>query len=310
VISYAQNAEDVVLARVFRGQDAGRYVDVGAGYPVEDSVTKHFYDLGWRGINLEPVPSLAEELSRARPEDVNLVVAVGAKPGNAALHVVLGQWGRSTLDDGIARTYREDHDWQVRDVEVEVVTLAEVLDAHPGAVDFLKIDVEGAERDVIEGGGLDPAPAPGCRGRGHRTGLACPSHGAWEPILVDSGYHCALFDGLNRFYARADDDDALTRLAAPANVFDEYDRYEATRQRTELESLQANRSAELGYIRRLEEAVREAQQAGTTRDEYVRLESILAETQRDAARGQRYSAALESRVSELEALLDHAHRNA
>ena len=53
MISYAQNAEDVVLARVFAGRNTGRYVDVGACDPVRDSVTKHFYDHRWRGINVE-----------------------------------------------------------------------------------------------------------------------------------------------------------------------------------------------------------------------------------------------------------------
>ena len=53
-VSYAQNFEDVLLHRVFGGQETGFYVDVGAYHPVDGSVTKAFYDLGWSGINLEP----------------------------------------------------------------------------------------------------------------------------------------------------------------------------------------------------------------------------------------------------------------
>jgi hypothetical protein len=49
MITYAQNFEDVLLARVFRGRTDGFYVDVGAGDPIELSVTKWFYDLGWSG---------------------------------------------------------------------------------------------------------------------------------------------------------------------------------------------------------------------------------------------------------------------
>lgn len=59
MIWYAQNAEDVVLARVFTGLRDGYYVDVGTGHPVVGSTTKHFYDLGWQGINVEP---LVEEI--------------------------------------------------------------------------------------------------------------------------------------------------------------------------------------------------------------------------------------------------------
>ena len=42
----------------FGGKRSGFYVDVGAGHPTEDSVTRHFYDLGWRGINVEPINPL------------------------------------------------------------------------------------------------------------------------------------------------------------------------------------------------------------------------------------------------------------
>ncbi|WP_158879940.1 FkbM family methyltransferase [Amycolatopsis anabasis] len=304
MISYAQNAEDVVLARVFHGQETGRYVDIGAGYPVEDSVTKHFHDRGWRGINIEPEPTLARRLRRERPDDVNLAVAVGAKPGKTALHVVDGQWGRATLDDGLAEKYRRD--WPVHEVEVDVVTLADLLDEHPGPVDFLKIDVEGAERDVIEGADWTRHRPRVVVVEATEPGSPTPAHAEWEPILTAAGYRCALFDGLNRFYAQAGDEEALARLAAPANVFDEYERYDLARLRTELRT---ERSAEAGYIRRLEGLLEQAHEGSAERDAYVRkVEETLAQTQRDAARARRYAAALENRVAELEAQL--TQRNA
>ena len=43
-----------MLARVFAGRRTGFYVDVGAADPVNLSVTKWFYDLGWSGLNIEP----------------------------------------------------------------------------------------------------------------------------------------------------------------------------------------------------------------------------------------------------------------
>ncbi|MFD9963854.1 FkbM family methyltransferase [Amycolatopsis sp. NPDC058986] len=300
MISYAQNAEDVVLARVFAGRTTGRYVDIGAGYPLQDSVTKHFYDLGWRGINVEPEPSLFDQLRCERPEDLNLAIAVGAKPGKTVLHVVEGQWGRATLDDDLAAHYRADEDWPTHDVEVDVVTLADLLDEHPGQLDFVKIDVEGAERDVIEGADWTRHRPRVVVVEATEPGSPQPSHGEWEPILLDAGYRCALFDGLNRFYAPADDEEALSRLAVPANVFDDFERYDVA----QLRAAQANRPGEVGYIRRLEEAVQEAQQSRADREEYVRkVETALADSQRDATRAQRRAAALEWRIAELEAEL-------
>jgi len=63
LISYAQNFEDVMLARVFHGRKNGFYVDVGAADPINLSVTKWFYDLGWSGINVEPNRKLFERLA-------------------------------------------------------------------------------------------------------------------------------------------------------------------------------------------------------------------------------------------------------
>jgi len=61
MISYAQNFEDVLLGRVFHNRTDGFYVDVGAGDPVELSVTKWFYDLGWSKIGYEHVPNVAND---------------------------------------------------------------------------------------------------------------------------------------------------------------------------------------------------------------------------------------------------------
>lgn len=54
-ISYAQNYEDVMLHRALKGVEKGFYIDVGANDPVQYSVTKAFYERGWRGINIEPI---------------------------------------------------------------------------------------------------------------------------------------------------------------------------------------------------------------------------------------------------------------
>jgi hypothetical protein len=49
-----------------------------------------------------------------------------------------------------------------------------------------------------------------------------PSHHEWEPEVLAAGYRLALFDGLNRFYARNDELALWERLSVPANVFDRW----------------------------------------------------------------------------------------
>ena len=69
IISYAQNFEDVLLWRALGHIEHGCYVDIGAHDPVVDSVSKVFYEHGWRGIHVEPLPVYCDALRRDRPDE-------------------------------------------------------------------------------------------------------------------------------------------------------------------------------------------------------------------------------------------------
>jgi FkbM family methyltransferase len=222
MISYAQNHEDVVLARLFRGRDTGFYVDVGAGHPVEDSVTKHFSDAGWTGINVEPMEREHSLLCRDRPNDVNVRAALSELIGTATLYEAPSEnRGASTLLAEIAEQYPEG---VFTPVEVPTMTLAQVCEAHvDGPIDFMKVDVEGSERSVIAGGDWDRFRPRVLVIEATRPNSCIESHDEWEHLVLDHGYRCVLFDGLNRFYAQHDDREAGDLLGRPANVLDAYE---------------------------------------------------------------------------------------
>jgi FkbM family methyltransferase len=224
MISYAQNAEDVVLDRAFKGQPHGFYIDIGAWHPHIDSVTKHFYLSGWRGINIEPTDHYYKLLAEARPEDINLNVAVGLgdrkaqflEYENSGSSHLIETNERATADNTLLGHER-------RQIEVERVPLSEITGRHaPYQVDFLKIDVEGAERSVIES----------AEWRAFRPRVVVveaikpvthePSWFAWEGLLFDAQYCFALFDGLNRYYYRAEEPELRSGLSVPANALDSY----------------------------------------------------------------------------------------
>src|SRR5437868_6510751 len=98
MISYALLHEDVVLRRMFQDQSAGYYIDVGANHPVYGSVTKHFYDRGWRGVNVEPNPQLLDLLHTARPDDHNLGIGLAATTGQLCFYRVVEDNGLSTFE--------------------------------------------------------------------------------------------------------------------------------------------------------------------------------------------------------------------
>lgn len=227
MISYAQSFEDVILDRVFHGVERGRYIDIGGYDPVIDSVTKHFYDKGWSGVNVEPVARFHRKFVEQRPRDSNLNVAVGAAVGS----VELREWGdtglascHDSLDERIVATLGLTSTTST----VPMTTLAEItLSLGDVPVDFLKIDVEGGERDVILGGewrafrprvivleAVRPQ-VPGSGRRGYE-----PAWFDWEGLLFANGYEFALFDGLNRFYYRREEPELRGPLSYPANVTD------------------------------------------------------------------------------------------
>src|SRR4051812_50091874 len=95
-LSYAQNLEDYHLAQVFTGKTDGFYIDVGAGHPVADNVSFHFYLQGWSGIVVEPQERLCALYEHLRPRDIAASVLIGAESGRAEFHEVDPLHGLST----------------------------------------------------------------------------------------------------------------------------------------------------------------------------------------------------------------------
>ncbi len=220
MISYAQNREDVVLDRALHALD-GFYVDVGAASPVIASVTRHFYDLGWHGINVEPQASYADELRRERPRDQTVEAVAGAVSGTCEFHIVESDPDLSTFDPTRVRDLADEGERTSTQV-IEVVTLDALLAAaRPAAIDFLKIDVEGAERDVLLGIDLRRWRPRVIVVEATVSNSQVPNFEKWEDLVVDRGYRYASFDGLNRYYV-ADEEAALADLLAPANVLDDF----------------------------------------------------------------------------------------
>ncbi|HEY8579177.1 MAG TPA: FkbM family methyltransferase [Beijerinckiaceae bacterium] len=199
-LSYAQNLEDYHLWRAFEGKPRGVYVDVGAGHPVADNVSCWFYLQGWRGLIVEPQPELARLYAHVRPRDAVFCGLAGRAPGQATFHVADRLHGFSTMDPAAARALAEGG-VGFREVTAPVATLTELCERHGFAdIDFLKIDVEGAEGEVLAG--LDLArlrPKVMCL-EAVAPGSMAPNWSGWEPALLAADYAFALDDGLNRFY--------------------------------------------------------------------------------------------------------------
>ncbi len=221
-ISYAQNGEDILLRRAFGDRDNGYYIDVGAAHPIGDSVTKLFYDKGWSGVNVEPAHVFAELLRAERTRDTTLEVALSNTEGSLTFYDGPERDGWSTLSPEVAADLRA-RGVEITERSVQTMTLTQVCQEHaPETIDFLKVDVEGHEREVLEGADWQRWRPTIIVVESTVPHSAEPSFEDWEGLLLDANYLFAIFDGINRFYVRGEDARLLERLQAPANYLDDF----------------------------------------------------------------------------------------
>ncbi len=265
-VSYAQNMEDILLDRLFRGKK-GTFIDVGANHPTHNNNTYYYYLRGWRGVNVEPVHSAFQLFGDIRAEDLNLEVAVSDVEGHLPFFEIPDCNGLSSLSSEMAEDQKA-RGFRVIERKVPVRTVAGLVEQYQlDPPDIFSIDVEGNEENVLKGIPLDrwqpkvfviEATRP-------MTNMLC--HQSWEPILLDHGYLFAAFDGINRYYLRADLAEALPLFDCPVNSLDFYERSETVEQRSKADWLhhlyeEERRSAEEARARLAEEQHARAETIG------------------------------------------------
>jgi len=164
--SYAQNGEDLQIA-YYVGRDRVTYVDVGCLWPRHFSNSYFFYDRGGSGLCIDANPSVAEAYASERPRDIFLNCGVSAVQGAMTYYM---------YNSPVFNTFSAEHAARLahqvagggaspRGEARELLGTAEVpmmtLDAAvrstdfdvrcDGQLDFLSVDVEGLELEVLSG---------------------------------------------------------------------------------------------------------------------------------------------------------------
>ena len=156
---YSQNGEDYLVWNLFDYKEKGFYVEVGAFDGMHFSNTFSFEQAGWAGICIEPHPTFFPFCQKNRPDSTCINAAC---VGDESLKEVSFNAEEIGLLSGISADEDDvDYRYSARKLDfkgfnkvtVPAMTLTNILDNHaPGtAIDFMTIDVEGTELDVLKG---------------------------------------------------------------------------------------------------------------------------------------------------------------
>lgn len=145
-ISYAEHLEDVMLWRLFKSRDNGFFIDVGLNNPHSHSVTRAFYEHGWRGVNISDDAAAVEWLREIRPDDINIQGKICVERERKdesvllALNVILATYNRSIQFLQITDNFPEKilNNVSLKDHRPEVLLIKKRINA--ASIDFSPID--------------------------------------------------------------------------------------------------------------------------------------------------------------------------
>ena len=155
--SYSQEGEDLILNRIMGHRDKGFYVDIGSFHPVHYSNTYFFYLMGWNGINLDATPGIKPLFDLVRPGDINLESAVSGDPHPRTFYM-FRERALNTFSKEIADEYISLGHKLINTLSIKALPLAGILQSYVPAgqaIDFMSIDVEGAELSVLNSNDWD-----------------------------------------------------------------------------------------------------------------------------------------------------------
>ena len=159
---YSQNGEDFLLWEFFRRKKSGFYMEIGAFDGIHLSNSYIFEKTGWKGICIEAHPDYYQKCKKNRPGSMCIHAAcVGDETiDEVAFHSEeMGLLSGIKMRDDIKQRY-EGRNLKFKGfnlVNVPASTLDGILEtfAPPPEIDFVSIDVEGHEMEVLKGFDID-----------------------------------------------------------------------------------------------------------------------------------------------------------
>ncbi len=154
---YSQDKQDYNLETyVFKGYKNGFFVDVGAYDGKSINNTLFFEEThNWTGINIEPLPDKFQLLEKNRPRCINLNLAIDENSGetefccNDVLSGILNHYDKRHINRINTENINGSYNKNV--IKIKTKRLDEIFrENNVKRINYLSIDVEGAEMNVIK----------------------------------------------------------------------------------------------------------------------------------------------------------------
>ena len=147
--SYSFGTIDLLINYHFKKKKKGIYVDVGCQHPVSNNNTYMLYKKGWSGVNIDLDKKNIDLFNLERKKDFNITAAVSSGNYKKKLFFYHDKSAINTIEKKISQ-YQSAKVNQVRSIFTK--TLNQILkDTKIKKIDYLSIDVEGHEHEVLKG---------------------------------------------------------------------------------------------------------------------------------------------------------------
>lgn len=130
------------------------YLDIGCNHPIEHNNTYLLYQQGFKGVLIEPIPSLCEIIKEKRPNDIVLNIGVGANKEIKKLYEfnanVLSTFCKTDADE-IVKDSKGKY-FITKEYDVELLNINQIIQEYfTSCPNIISIDVEGLNLEIIKG---------------------------------------------------------------------------------------------------------------------------------------------------------------
>ena len=153
--SYSLGGVDLLVNYIFRNKKQGVYIDVGCNHPIKNNNTYLLYKRGWSGINIDLDKSSIDHFKILRSNDVNIRTCVSNTNGTTTLYFYHDKSPINTISKDLSN-YHQNKPKEIKSAETKTLdSILENTKFKNDKINFLTVDSEGSEMEVLEGFNLN-----------------------------------------------------------------------------------------------------------------------------------------------------------